>query len=353
MLLYIHIPFCDSKCNYCAFNSYTALHYLRDKYVNALCKQLEFELKDIKNNEIKTIFIGGGTPSTLNIKHYNQIFNILNSYLKNIQEVTIEANPNSATQQWLKDIRSLKINRISFGVQSFNDKKLKFLGRNHTFKMAVEAIKIAKNVGFEHINCDIIYDTILDTKELINNDLNIIKSLPIDHISAYSLTLEAGTQFYNKNNIKVDDENMAKYIFKQLKIQGFRQYEISNFALSDSAKSKHNLGYWQYKSYIGVGAGAIGCIKNKRYYNHKDIQKYIQNYSTFEEIEKLTKEDIKTEKILLGFRCEIGVDKSILNEKEILKANNLQEIDKIRFKNNKYYATDFLLADELALYILE
>ncbi len=353
MLLYIHIPFCDSKCHYCAFNSYTSLHHLKKKFVEALCKQLDYELKSIKNDTIKTIFIGGGTPSTLTIEHYEEIFKCINPYLQNIQEISIEANPNSITKIWLEGIKNIGINRISFGVQSFNDKKLKFLGRNHSSKMAINAIQLARKVGFEHINCDIIYDTILDTKQLIDDDLNIIKNLPIDHISAYSLTLEDGTKFFNKSNVKVDDEDMAKYIFEQLKENGFTQYEISNFALNKTSKSKHNLGYWQYEQYIGVGAGAVGCINNKRYYNYKDINEYIQNCLNYVDIEILSDEDIKVEKILLGLRCEIGINKNILNDKEIIKANNLQELGKISFKNNQYYSNDFLLADELALYILE
>ncbi len=355
MLLYIHIPFCDSKCYYCAFNSYTSLHHLKDKYVDALILQLKNELKSVAKDQIKTIFIGGGTPSTLTLNHYTKIFDILNPYITNTKEITIEANPNSASLQWLKDIHSLGINRISFGVQSFNDEKLEFLGRNHNSKMAISAIQNAKDIGFVHINCDIIYDTKLDTKELLHNDINVIKSLPVDHVSAYSLTLEEGTKFFDKSNVRVEDIDMANDLFEMLNKLGFEHYEISNFALNEDAKSKHNLGYWKYEEYLGIGAGAVGCRDHKRLYTYKDVDMYINNPCSYDDTEELSSEDIKVEKVLLGFRSEVGIDKNMLNDKELNKAYNLEELGKISFNNsdNKFYAIDFMLADEIALYILD
>ena len=353
MLLYIHIPFCDSKCHYCAFNSYTSLHHLRDNFTDALCEQLTFELSKIDKDIIETVFIGGGTPSCLSIEQYKKIFNTINPYLINTKEITSEANPNSATTKWLQGMYDLGVNRISFGVQSFNDKKLEFLNRNHTSTMAFDSIVNAKAIGFEHINCDIIYDTTLDTKELLYNDIETIKKLPIDHISAYSLTLEEGTKFYNKSNVQVENIKLANYLFDSLTTQGFTQYEISNFALNNDAKSKHNLGYWNYTQYIGCGAGAVGCINNQRLYTHKDIQKYINSPTSYASTEDLTLEDIKTEKILLGLRCEVGISKDILNDKELKQIDYLEQTNKIIFKDNTYYSTDFMLADELALYILD
>ncbi len=353
LLLYIHIPFCDSKCHYCAFNSYTSLHHLKDKYIESLCFQLKSQLEKIPFNSLETIFIGGGTPSTLNKNQFMKIFNILNPYLDFIDEITIEANPNSATTQWLKDMYSLGINRISFGVQSFNDEKLIFLNRNHNSKMAIEAIRNAKDIGFEHINCDIIYDTAMDSKELLDDDLEIIKTLPINHVSAYSLTLEEGTNFYKKSDVQVENIDLAKYFFKRLDDFGFTQYEISNFSRNDDAKSKHNLGYWQYKEYLGIGAGAVGCIGQKRLYTFKGLDDYIDNPMGYSEVEQLCLDDIKTEKILLGLRCEVGIDNRILNQKELSQVYNLEKMGKIKKNNDgRFYSTDFMLADELALYIL-
>ncbi|VAY86523.1 Hypothetical radical SAM family enzyme in heat shock gene cluster, similarity with CPO of BS HemN-type [hydrothermal vent metagenome] len=352
MLLYIHIPFCDSKCHYCAFNSYTSLHHLQDDFVKALCCQLKHELEQIQHENIETVFIGGGTPSCLSIIHFEQIFYILQPYLKHIKEITCEANPNSATKSWLKGIYDLGINRISFGVQSFNDEKLIFLNRNHTSKMATTAIQTAFDIGFQHINCDIIYDTILDNKKLLNKDLSIINQLPIDHISAYSLTIENKTKFFNQTNVRVENIKLAHYIFDILKKYDFIQYEISNFAKNKEAYSCHNIGYWEYKQYLGCGAGAIGCINNKRLYTHTNIATYIKNPISYKNIETLSNNDIKIEKILLGLRSKVGINRSLLNKKELQNAIELVKLDKMLLKNDRFYSTNFMLADELALHII-
>ncbi|MEA3512924.1 MAG: radical SAM family heme chaperone HemW [Campylobacterota bacterium] len=349
----MHIPFCDSKCFYCAFNSYTSLHSLRDDYIKALKQQLSYELKK-NNKQIETIFIGGGTPSTIEASKYKEILELIKPYFvqKNI-EITIEANPNSASNEWLQEIKSIGINRVSFGVQSFDDKKLDFLGRNHNKTQAIQAINDAFDIGFEDINCDIIYDTQLDTKELLDTDISIIKTLPINHISAYSLTIEEGTKFFNKSSVQVENEELVKYLFEELNSLGFSQYEISNFSKDKDARSKHNLGYWKYKEYLGVGSGAVGCINNTRYYNEKDVLKYIQNPLSYENTEKLSSDDITTEKILLGFRSVVGVDISILPINMQNRAKILIENDKLKLEENIVYSSDFMLADELALYITD
>lgn len=350
MLLYIHIPFCDSKCFYCAFNSYTSLHSLRDDYMNALKLQLTDGL--LKNNKkIETIFIGGGTPSTIKAHKYKEIMNIVKPYLVENCEITIEANPNSASKEWLEEIYKVGINRVSFGVQSFDDKKLKFLGRNHNHNQAIEAINNAKEVGFENINCDIIYDTELDTKELLENDIRIIKNLPINHISAYSLIIEEGTKFFEKKNVQVENEELARFLFDEFKKLGFDQYEISNFAMGEKAQSKHNLGYWQYKEYLGVGSGAVGCINNERLYTQKDVHKYIENPLECVEVETLSEDDILTEKVLLGFRSIVGVDINMFKEVVQKKVNMLVDEKKVDKVNNIIYAKDFMLADELSLFL--
>ncbi len=350
MLLYIHIPFCDSKCFYCAFNSYTHLHNLKNDYMLALKEQLTYQLK-LQNKPIETVFIGGGTPSTIEAVEYQEIFQIITPYIIQNCEITIEANPNSATFDWLQKIYNIGINRISFGVQSFDDEKLQFLGRNHNKTQAIEAIKNAKKVGFEHINCDIIYDTKLDSQQLLQNDLEIIKNLPIDHISAYSLTIEEGTKFFNKSNVQVENIDLAHYLFEELYNLGFTQYEISNFALNEKARSKHNLGYWQYKEYLGIGSGAVGCIDNKRFYNFKDVMKYIVNPLEYEDIENLSNEDIIVEKTLLGFRSVVGVNKELFTEIQKNKLNDLINGEKLIQKGDKVYSNNFMLADELALYL--
>ncbi len=351
MLLYLHIPFCDSKCHYCSFNSYVELFAYKKQYIEALKKQLVYEL-ELYKPIIETIFIGGGTPSTIDADEYQKIIEIISPYFhnKNI-EVTIEANPNSAHDVWLKKIFKYGINRISFGVQSFNEEKLKFLGRNHNQNQAIKAIKSAKEAGFVHVNMDIIYDTKLDTQNLLDEDLKIISSLPIDHISAYSLTIEEGTKFFSKNNVRVEDEYMARELFDSLKNIGFKQYEISNFAKENMAKSKHNLGYWRYKEYLGIGAGAVGYINGQRYYPYRDVFQYIKNPMEYESTEKITVEDEKLEKLFLGLRSEVGVSVDLLSQEGLKKLKELENSDKVKLLDQRFYNSDFLLADELALFL--
>lgn len=344
-LLYIHIPFCDSKCNYCSFNSYTNLNHLKKEYFNAIKKDFINEIeKEIIN--LETIFIGGGTPSTMDISFYEKLFNLLSPYIKNVKEITIEANP-TISFKWLKEIKNFGVNRISFGIQSFNDKKLKFLNRNHSSKLAISSIENAKKAGFNNINLDLIYSTSLDNKELLLKDLEIAFSLPITHISAYSLTIEENTKWENDFSKQKKDEELEIWFINKIK-EKFTQYEISNFGKI----CKHNLNYWKRKEYIGIGAGAVGFKKESRYYSQKDLKEYLKN-PTKKEREKLSNKDIKIEKIFLGLRSIVGFDKNILNEKEKEKVENLIKEKKLIQKNSKIYSTNFLLADAITSYILE
>jgi oxygen-independent coproporphyrinogen-3 oxidase len=351
MLIYIHIPFCDSKCSYCAFNSYVDKFDKIETYMNSLYTQLEYELNRFKpkNNSIKSLFIGGGTPSTVEPELYKPIFELIKPYLKDDAEITSEANPNSASFRWLEGMYNLGVNRISFGVQSFNDKKLKLLNRSHSQSQAIKAITNANKVGFKNISIDIIYATYGDTKELIEKDLEIAFLLPINHLSAYALTIEENTQFQNKPQMSSENLELTNYLFKEIEKRGFNQYEISNFG---KYQSIHNKGYWEYDDYIGAGSGAVGKLKEKRFYPQSDLESYIKNPTEIKE-ELLCDEDIKLEKIFLGFRSSLGVDKTILNQKEIDKATILVDENKLIEKNNYFYNFNYLLADELALFIAE
>lgn len=353
MLLYIHIPFCDSKCHYCAFNSYVDLFSFKKEYMEALKKQLAYELQK-NNKKIETIFIGGGTPSTLEASFYEEIFEIIEPYKvnKNI-EITTEANPNSASKKWLEGMQNLGVNRVSFGVQSFNDEKLKFLGRNHNEKQAVKAIEEAENVGFKNINCDIIYDTTCDTKKILEKDFEIIGNLPVNHVSSYSLTIEEGTKFYKTPEVQKENEENSRFIFRMLENIGIYQYEISNFAKDESARCKHNIGYWNYTEYFGIGSGAVGTIGCNRTYGEKDVLKYIKSPLKYNQIEILKEEDIITEKTLLGLRSIIGVDINLFTSKQQQKIEQLIEVNKLFIKDKRVYSNDYLLADELALFLLD
>ncbi len=273
---------------------------------------------------------------------------MITPFLKESAEITTEANPNSATLQWLKDMKTLGVNRVSFGVQSFNERKLKMLGRNHTPKAALNAVKNANSCGFSNISIDLIYGTYSDNKDILQKDLDTAFDLPINHLSAYSLTIEEGTKFYEMASVKKDDENLAFWLSENIKKRGFKQYEISNFG---TYRSKHNLGYWQYKDYIGIGSGAVGFMKKSRFYPHKQIQKYIDD-PLFTTIENLKNEDMIMEKTLLGLRSIVGVDLSIFNQLQLNKVEDLIAGKKVFIKDQKIYNKDFFLSDEIALYIL-
>ena len=350
-MLYIHIPFCDSKCHYCSFNSYVMSNQHKKNYMKSLLVQLKHETAKNNIKRYESIFIGGGTPSVVESNLYEDIFKYLSKFIDKDVEITIEANP-TATKKWMKSIYKLGANRISFGVQSFDEKKLIFLGRNHNTNKAIDAIQDAYDVGFRKINCDIIYDTVLDNKILLENDINTIFDLPITHISAYSLTIDKNTNFYKQPKKQKTDIKLTKYIFDKLSKNGFIQYEISNFAKDISNISKHNLGYWQFKPYIAVGAGAVGCINNQRVYMQKDVVKYIQNPILYKDIEVLSEDNIITEKTMLAFRSIVGVDIGIFDDKQLQNIAIASNEGKLKIKNNKIYSVDFLIADELSLYVL-
>jgi putative oxygen-independent coproporphyrinogen III oxidase len=348
MLLYIHIPFCDSKCHYCSFNSYVDLFHLRESYMNALLVQLEFELKRFKAEEksIETIFIGGGTPSTVKPELYRPLFELLRPYIKDDAEITSEANPNSATSEWLEGMYALGVNRISFGVQSFNDEKLKKLGRAHRAVDASSAIMRAKEAGFKHLSLDLIYAVDGDTRELLAHDLQEAFKLPIDHLSAYALTIEEGTPFASTPDVANEKLALTEWFLKSIKAH-FPTYEISNFG---NYHSRHNLGYWEYKDYIGLGSGAVGFLKETRYYPTKDVQAYIENPLDIQS-ERLSEASIKTEKIFLGLRSIVGVSENILSKQELKNAQLLVDENKLTYEEGSFYNEDYLLSDELALFI--
>lgn len=317
--------------------------------MQALKTQIKAELEKFNAQEksIETLFIGGGTPSTVSPKLYKPIFKLLQPYFKKNIEITSEVNPNSATLEWLEGMYKLGVNRLSFGVQSFNEQKLKLLHRAHNSMQAKEAILNAKEVGFENISLDIIYATLGDTKELLQNDLEEAFKLPINHLSAYALTIEENTLFEKKPHMSKEKLELTTWLFESIKKQNFMQYEISNFG---TYHSQHNIGYWEYKDYIGAGSGAVGKLNNKRFYTNNNIEEYIQNPNLLE-TEILSEDDIRIEKIFLGLRSFIGVSKEILTTSELQRAQLLVQEDKLSFSNNYFYNNNFLLADEIALFL--
>lgn len=348
MLLYIHIPFCDSKCSYCAFNSYVDKFSQREAYMHALLTQLDFEMERFgvsSANPIETVFIGGGTPSTVEPMLYEPIFKKIAPFLTNGCEITAEANPNSATDAWMRGMHELGVNRLSFGVQSFDETKLRTLGRAHRSAHALDAIRTAAEIGFERLSLDLIYGVAGDTRELLSNDIEQAFALPIDHISLYALTIEESTLFEKTPQMAEEKLELTQWIFEQIASRGFEQYEISNFGRT---RSSHNLGYWEHKSYIGLGAGAVGFLENRRFYPFTNVEHYIQNPCEIQH-ETIEPEAQLSEKLFLGFRSCVGVDEAILTRKQKLQADLLAESGLLNYRNGRYFNTEFLLADEIAL----
>jgi len=317
--------------------------------MQALKVQLVYELQRFQatHKSLETIFIGGGTPSTISAELYAPIFELLRPYLRDNIEITSEANPNSATFEWLAGMKKLGVNRISFGVQSFNKKKLRLLNRAHTPEQAITAVQNAHRVGFKNISLDLIYATFGDTKELLEHDIQTAFNLPINHISAYALTIEEGTAFESKPQMSAEQLSLTSWIFKSIKEHGLEQYEISNFG---AYKSAHNIGYWKYKDYMGVGCGAVGKHGLERFYPNTIVEEYIKDPYEIK-IEKLSQEDKKIEQIFLGFRSFVGVKANILDDRERERANILVKEKKLSFKKGVFYNRDYLLADEITLFI--
>ena len=363
--IYIHIPFCESKCPYCAFGSFSDKFELITRYFDALYK----EISRANLGEISSVFIGGGTPSAVKADFYEPIFEILRPNLDKNTEITSEANPNSANKIWLKKMLNLGVNRLSFGAQSFDEKKLKFLGRVHGKRAIFRAVENALEIGFKNVNLDLIYGSKFDTKSFLKTELeslNDIAKMGLSHVSAYSLTLEQNTPFFGNKSYAKDRVQNAKFLIKSLQDLGFFQYEISNFGRLNM-ECKHNLSYWRGEIYSGFGAFAVGfdmkieadftsnlsTIKEaKRLYSPKNLESYIKD-PFVKKIEFLSIDDLRLERIFLGLRSKIGVLKSLLNEEQISRANLLCDEHKLKFENDRFFNTDFLLSDEIALFLTQ
>jgi len=350
LLAYIHIPYCDSKCHYCSFNSYVDKFDTRAAYMEALALQLAHELERFKAtaNTIETLFIGGGTPSTIDPALYEPIFELLSPYLQENAEITTEANPNSASKSWLLGMRKLGVNRVSFGVQSFDTAKLKALGRAHSPAQAIEAVRTAHALGFSHLSLDLIYNYQGDNESLLAADIAQASALPIDHLSAYELTIEAGTYFAKKPTVRQENDDLALFVAEQITQRGFVHYEVSNFG---NYQSRHNKGYWELKDYIGAGAGAVGFLKNRRFYPQEEIEAYIADPLAVRQ-ELLDEDALRTERLFLGLRSNVGVPKAIFTDTMRQRAALLCSEQKLKEDANRYYNLNYFLSDELALYIL-
>ena len=361
--IYIHIPFCQHKCDYCDFVSFSNKQDFIENYVEAVKKEINNYFKDktlLETYTVTTIYIGGGTPSYINSKYICEIMHVLEDNLKDNMvkmedmEITIEVNPGTVNKEKLEQYRNAKINRLSIGLQSTNNEMLKQIGRIHTYEQFLETYQMAKEVGFENINVDLMIGLPNQTIEDIKRSLQEIVQLNPTHISVYSLIIEEGTviaqKIENHQLQEMDEElerNMYWYVKNTLELNDYTHYEISNFA-KEGKESKHNMNCWRQKEYIGIGLAAHSYLNYVRYTNTSEMEQYVtrmnnlngqivndilklsknkekasleekeKNIETTYEIEEVQDvEDRKKEYMLLGLRTIEGVSISKFKEKYI------------------------------------
>lgn len=343
--VYFHIPFCRQKCNYCDFYSRRDSGGVED-LVKAEIKEIVLRKDYIKGEKVNTIYFGGGTPSLLSIGH---LMELLESVKDNFEvssdcEITFEANPDDLTGEYLIALYKTGINRLSIGIQSYNDDILKFLGRRHDSKKLTEIILLAKQAGFNNISADLIFAIPGMDFEVYMDSLDKIIQLDIQHVSAYSLTIEKGTYFYkllqNSTICEVGEEEMLRQYNATIDIlsqHDFSQYEISNYA-KEGFKSRHNSSYWEDEMYLGIGPSAHSYNRVSRQWNVSDTTKYCTSISMsapFWEIEYLTKNDKFNEYLITGLRTSQGISKSYVYNNfdgDIIRHFNI-EVGKL-LKNN-------------------
>ena len=368
--LYIHIPFCQRKCNYCSFISFCNKMEKIDLYLDCLIK--EMQLRTQSTCQLKSIYIGGGTPSILNENQIEKLFNAIydNFKIAKNAEITIEVNPNSVTKEKLQTYKKCGINRISVGIQSLSNKQLKVLGRLHNKQKAIETLKLITECGFHNVNADLIFGLKGTNTLKMNLWINKIRHY-VTHFSIYSLMIEENTPFYDayKNNkLKVLNENQSakvyKKIVKTLSKNGFNRYEVSNFAKC-GYESKHNQTYWELSDYLGLGIASHSFIDNQRIANTEDFDMYINAINENKlpnQIEWIDNDKLKEEFIMLSLRESKGIDLqkykhkfgSDLQETKKKEIQLLKTLNLIKIENNHLFATDngFLVLNQIILKLI-
>ncbi|MFB7138594.1 radical SAM family heme chaperone HemW [Gottfriedia sp. NPDC056225] len=326
--VYIHIPFCQQICYYCDFNKFMMDRQPVDQYLEYLEKEIIESLNRNPITDLKTVFVGGGTPTALTLDQTQVLVDMINNHIikgKKGIEMTFESNPNEISKEKLQILKDGGVNRISFGAQTFDEGLLKKIGRTHSPNEIEEAIQTAKAVGIDNINLDLMYALPGQTMEQFVDSLDKAMALPIQHISAYSLIIEPKTVFYiemNRGKLKPapeeDEAAMYDFLMKYLEEKGFHQYEISNFE-KNGLESKHNLVYWNNDEYFGFGAGAHGYINGIRYSNAGPLKKYFQLIDEtgvpIVHEHTVTQQEKMEEEMFLGLRKMQGVSERKFQEK--------------------------------------
>lgn len=338
---YIHIPFCNNICSYCDFCKLLYNKNFVKKYLDALEKEI---INNYNNEILDTIYVGGGTPSSLSVSELNKLFSIIKIFkLSKEYEFTFEVNIEDITEEKLEILKGNKVNRLSIGIESFNDKYLKYLGRNYTSDIINEKVELAKKY-FDNINVDLMYALKNESLNDLEEDIDKILKLDIKHISCYSLIIEKNTKLYIDNTKYISDDldsDMYDLIDKKLENK-YHRYEVSNYSIT-SYESRHNLTYWKNNEYYGFGLGAAGYIDNIRYTNTRNLSKYISgSYERQEEV--LTKEDKIKYEFILGLRLTSGINKYNFNKKYGI---NINEIEIIKELINK----GLLIDDKINIYV--
>ena len=358
--LYIHWPYCESKCPYCDFNSHTTESINEEDWIHAYVNQLhamkEMLIKhNVKFNKLNTIFFGGGTPSLMPLKIIDKILNTANklfNFEENI-EITLEANPGSSEREKFLDIKQIGVNRLSLGIQSLNDTNLNFLGRKHNYKDAIIALELGKKT-FSNVSIDLIYG--LKNQKIIEWEIelsNVIKNFKPNHISVYQLTIEEGTKFYSdykKGLLKVIDDDLSADFYDNtnslLENFDYKRYEVSNHA-KNNFECNHNLNYWNSDNWIGIGPGAYSRLwssndDNKRFEieNYKSPKSWLSKNThdvEFKKISFIDNSETNIDILIMGLRLSKGIKISKLLDKKIIKNEKIIIINKETIKVNKNY----------------
>lgn len=323
--LYVQIPFCSSICTYCDFYKQVAKPERKEKYIDHLV--LEARMKKNDFSDLRTVYIGGGTPTALPLNLLDYLLTNLKMLidLSKVEEYTVEANPNDVSEEVAKLLKESGVNRVSLGVQSFDEKKLAVLGRKHTEADVRRAMKVLRNEGIKNINIDLIFGLQGDDYKKVKADLKKAIALGATHISAYSLILEEKTilkKLYDEGKfVPLADDleaDIYRKISRYLKRRGFRHYEISNYARKN-CQSKHNLTYWNNMNYMGIGANSSYYIGNTRYTNINNIDAYCEGIASgkplYREVVQLSREEQMQEEMILGLRKTEGISLSGFKEK--------------------------------------
>ncbi len=357
---YIHIPFCKKICSYCDFCKIFYNEQLVDKYLISL----ENEIDSLYQNEVlDTIYIGGGTPSSLNINQLEKLFSIINKLNKSKTiEYTIECNFETMSKEKLELFKKYGINRLSFGIESINEDNQKLLERENKKEEIINIIKTAKSLGFNNINVDLMYALPNETLEVLNKDIDFVLSLDIEHISTYSLIIEEHTKLYINNTQNINDEldeEMYRLICSRLKENNYLHYEISNFS-KEKKKSKHNTCYWNNDEYYGFGLGAASYLNNYRNTNTRSITEYLKgNYLKDKELVNI--EDKEEYEILLNLRKNEGISLIEFKEKYQVdfltkyKVDTLINNNFLKIENNHLYIPEdkWYISNEIIVKIIE